>query len=81
MSLGLFVERLRREVDCTGPYHRPCLRIDRGLREVGRVVQRLEYPSPALRREVAIPGRAVTEQQPQHPVTARDGAYHEARIE
>ena len=43
MSLGLFVERLRREVDATGPHHGPCFRIDRGLRKVGRVVQRLEY--------------------------------------
>lgn len=80
MSLGLFVERLRRQVNATGPHHGPCFRIDRGLRKVGWVVQRLEYPSPALGREVDIPDRAVAQQQPQRPVTDHRGTHHDREV-
>src|SRR5215475_6387260 len=80
MSLGLFVERLRRQVDATGPYHGSRLRIDDNLGEVRRVVERLEHPSPSLGREVHIPDRAVTEKQPQHPVTDHHGAYYDRQV-
>jgi hypothetical protein len=63
------MRRLRREIDAVRPRYGACLRIDRNLSKIGRVVQWRQDTCPPFSREVDVSDRAIAEQQTEHTFT------------
>jgi hypothetical protein len=71
IASGLLVQGLRGHVDAVWPYDRSCFWVNADAREVRRVGERLEHPTPVAFREIDLANRSVLEGQPESKVSDR----------